>query len=171
MTFNESINIEDSGIIPYFHGKGGAMITDLPQLQVDTIQELPSIIVIDIGQNDLCWSKNDPLELANDLYTEIKLMYSMQEYLELVVICYVTEKYKLKRGDKKVEKFCEDVQTFNKRLLCLTRRDKKIMRWNHRGCTKPTWIHSTDGTHPNTGYGFHPYVKSISSLCKAEKNK
>ena len=169
--FQETLQVDGCGIIPYFYGKSGAMVSHLPQLTKETLKQFPSILIVDIGQNDLCWLKNDPQTVATDLYTEIQLMLYTYENLELVAICYATEKRKMKKGDKSLEKVNEHVHMFNMALLRLTRRDKRIMRWLHKGCTKPTETHSTDGTHPNTGYGFWRYLRSISALCKAAKKQ
>ena len=170
-TLQEEFNLRGSRILPYIDGQPGARIEYITELSNLCAAEFPQIIIVDIGQNDLCWSYNTPKELAIQLYSHIKLMFETHDTLELVAICQVTYKTKLLISDKLLGKFCQDVDEFNYQMLRLTRNDFRIMRWKHRGLSEPTKPFTTDGTHPNSISGFWKYLKSISSLCRDAKIK
>lgn len=167
-TVEEHMRIEDARVIPYFYGESGATLKSIPRLVANSLKNFPSIVIIDMCQNDLCWKENDPKTLAFNLYQEIQLMYQRYEKLELVIVCQVLQKHRMwhKKTNKSLETFNKDVDSFNYEFLKLTRRDKRVARWIHRGCSKLTNRTSKDGTHPNTVYGFWRYVKSVAALCR-----
>ena len=126
------------------------------------------MLVLEVGQNDLCSTSCKPEKLAEQLYTEILIMFECYEFLELVVVCELLKKWdtgKMK-GDKPIDKLNVDITIFNYEFLQLTRNDKRIVRWCHLGLTTLTPIISTDGTHPNTIGGYWRYLKSVANAFK-----
>ena len=170
-TLLESVNLEDSLIDLQFTGRPGLMVRDIFQLMYKHIRDLPSVVVLEIGQNDLCWRRNKPLQLAHDLYDEIHGMFHIFEYLEMVTVCQPIQKHKMTRGDKPKEKLNEDIVAFNYEFLKLTRKDTRILRWPHKKFKILTPLTSTDGTHPNTVEGYWLYQQSITSCCNYSKRE
>ena len=164
----EAVNLNDTGINPFFYGRGGVTLKNIPLFVKITQYHYPHVLVLEVGQNDLCSMSCNPEKLAEQLYTEILIMFECYEFLELVVVCEPLRKWDTGRmkGDKPIDMLNVDITIFNYEFLQLTRNDKRIVRWCHRGLTTLTPLTSTDGTHPNTIGGYWRYLKSVSNAFK-----
>ena len=164
----EAVNLNNTGINPFFYGRGGVMLCDIPTFVRNVRRHFPSAILLEIGQNDLCWNECNPEQLADSLYLEIQLMFESLEFLKLVSVCKVLRKWdnEKMKGDKKIDQLNVDINIFNHEFLQISRKDTRIIRWGHAGLTQLTKITSTDGTHPNTIGGYWRYLKSVSAACK-----
>lgn len=172
-TMSEAVNLNNTGILPHFYGRGGVMVHDIPLFVKCVRRHFPEVVLLDIGQNDLCWNSCKPEELAQKLYLEIQLMFESLECLKLVTVCQVLkkwEKYNMK-GDKKIQQLNDDIDVFNYEFFQLSRRDRRVTRWTHKGLTTLTAETSTDGTHPNTIGGYWRYLKSVSVACKISRKE
>ena len=168
----EALNLKNDRIRPFIHGQSGANIDHLKSYAEDATAQFPHIALIDIGQNDLCYTKNGtPRQLAEKLTAEIKRMFTEYERLEVAIFCKVIHKTKMWKGDKKLTRLNRDIDEFNYQMMKLTRNDIRILRWRHRGMYNPRKSHTRDGTHPNSSTGFWKYVKSISACCRWAKSK
>ena len=171
----EVINLRGSRIIPYFLGTSGANIADVPTFENAGVKQNPTIIIVDIGQNDLCWSSQTPRQYAEALNLQVRHMFDVYPNLELVVICQVTFKTQKifeaprVRTDKKLTVLNDDIDRFNYEIMKLTRHNLKIVRYRHRGMKNPVKPVSEDGTHPDSTSGKWKYMKSISAMCRMAK--
>ena len=167
----ESVNIEDEFLRLEFKGRPGLQVNQLFELMAMTQGTMPSIIILEIAQNDLCWRRNNINNLAQNFYEEVQFMLHIYSELEMVVVCQVLKKHKMGRGDKSKEKLNEDIEKFNLQFLRLTRKDTRVMSWRHKNLEELTAVTSTDGTHPNTIGGYWTYLKSIAGCCKYSKRE
>lgn len=168
----EALNLKENNIRPFIHGTSGARIEHIDSFKDKAVEQFPHAIMLDIGQNDLCWTSNgSPKELAENMLLEINNLFRVYDRLEVVMYCKVTHKTKMKRSDKKLEKFNRDVDLFNYELLKKTRNQLRIIRWNHRGMFAPKKPYTNDGTHPDSCSGFWSYVKSVSAAFRCIKEK
>ena len=167
----ESISLHGYGIRPKFAKTPCYMVEDLCKLAPTTIRHHPNIIILEIGQNDLCWLKNTSLDLAKQLYLEIQLMFETYEFLEIVTVCQAVKKWKSKKGDRQLYVMNSEIENFNYEFMRMTRTDTRIIRWRHMRLEELNEITSTDGTHPNTIGGYWLYLKSISSCIRYSKRE
>ena len=170
-TLLESLKLEDSAIDIQFSGRPGLMIPDLFDRTFNHMSNLPSIVVLEIGQNDLCWRRNTPEKMIHALYEQIEAMFHVFEYLETVTVCQALQKHSMKKGDKKLEIVNDHIEAFNYQFLLLTRKDTRIIRWPHKGLRILTEETTTDGTHPDTVGGYLQYLRSITACCKYSKRE
>jgi hypothetical protein len=152
-------------------GEPGAHLTSLPQFYVETVHLYPSIIVLDIGSNDLCSKHQDPKELAKRTVIEAEIMFHVYKKLKIVVLCGIITKYSIWPNQKKLEDFNEDTKIYNEELKNLTFNDNRIIVWFHPGLGELNEQLSTDGTHPNTVDGFQRYSTSISKILTKSKKE
>ena len=103
-------------------------------------------------------------------------LFQVYAMLKLLVLCQVTHKtdaiYSCNQAnytDKALAALNTDIDKFNNEMFCLTKRDRRIIRWRHRGMKQPDEILSTDGTHPDTLSGKWKYQRSISAMCRMAK--
>lgn len=169
-SIREEMDLARSNISPWIHGKPGACIKDIPTLKQQTEKNCnPDIIVLDIGQNDLCATTLTAAENAQQLVIQAKLLLSTGK-VKMVMLCQVTYKTKLKKSTKDYAQFLDDVDEFNYYIMKLTRKEHRIVTWKHKGMKDPEKDFTVDGTHPDTDHGLQKYRNSIMAACRAGKN-
>jgi hypothetical protein len=171
ITLDESMNLDGEGIVLSFMGEGGKLVDDLYDMGQEAVEMLPQIVIIELGQNDMCWRKNNPGETANKLYEEVCFLFETMMYLRLVVVCQSLQKWKMMKGNLKLKTVNKHIVEFNQKFYQLSKGDPRIIRWRHKGLEKLTPKTSKGGTHANTCGGHFLYQKSISGLCKHAKRE
>lgn len=169
----ETMELRGQRLIPTLVGKGSLYIKGLKKLDNQGKKSCPHVIVLEIGQNDLCWSKYSPLQYAQRLKTELERLFSVYIHCEMIALCGVTHKTpKIFESnhwlytDKKLEDLNKDIDEFNLHMYRLTRDDRRIIRWQHKGMLFPPDDFTDDGTHPSTPSGIWKHRRSVTQLCR-----
>lgn len=171
VTLRQGLLLENTHLYPSLIGISGGKFTDLPQLVIEAQEVNPHMVIVDMGTNDLCSPCFAPIELAETLKDYADDMFVKLQRLELVVLCQVTCKTKIKRSTKSLEVFNVDTEKFNIELLRITRNNHRILRWRHQGMFRGLLDHTIDGTHPDSERGKTKYIRSISQACEWGEEK
>lgn len=175
--YQEAMELRGSRIIPSLVGKAGLMINELKKLDDLGTKERPNIIILELGQNDVCWSAKTPRQYAKDLKRQLNRLFRVYNNLELIAIPKVTHKTikiyesnQWKYTDKPLVDLNKDIDTFNLEIFRNTRKDRRVIRWHHQGTINPDVEYSTDGTHMDSGSGVWKHRRSITQLCRWAKD-
>jgi hypothetical protein len=127
-TKQDVMGLSEDKVVPWFKGQGGAFIDDLSQMARELIDnpktpnegKLPNIIMVEIGQNDICMKGKTPVEIATELVREAKKLLLDFPTAKLMVICQVTiktekiyESNQHKYTDKTLDELNEDIRQLN----------------------------------------------------------
>ena len=171
----ETLNLKDDNIFLSFVGRGGTKIKDITSLAEEAVEYNPDVLLVDIAQNDLCWSDKSPEEYARYYVDEINKLPLILSTVELFVLCQVTVKTeptnpkKKLFTDKTLQVLNDDIDKFNYHVYRMTRKQFRVVRWRHKGMKDPAKSVSTDGTHPNTDDGMWKYTRSINIMSRNAK--
>jgi hypothetical protein len=169
----KELRCEDIGINPFLHGVKGANIDSFEELILKSKKLNPSIIIIDLGSNDLCYLSCKPTELARKMVAKAKELYNIYRDLGLVVLCHITQKLYMweGKGDKDINLFNTHAVRYNEKITELVRHEIGLMKWTHRGVFHISDKHTGDGTHLNTKEGKSKYKHSIINLLRSSKKE
>jgi hypothetical protein len=159
---------------PWVHGRSGKWLKDLPDLVQETKFWQPSILILELGSNDLTHPNTDPKTLAYQMYEQTLYLFDELKNLKLIVLCSITTKTYMWPDPNLIQKeigiFNADVLTYNDTLTDVIMHDNRYMKWTHRGVSNMiglTW----DGTHLNTPEGFRKHISSMANAIRTAKKE
>lgn len=162
--------IVDANIKCSIAGLSGAKINDL-ELILDMVKEHYSIVVIDIGSNDLCDNVPVPSIVA-DLKRCTANILSTHPEIEMLAICQITYRDEVPPYcAKTLDVYNQDVDALNHEIIKMTRNKYNMMQWHHKGLINPEDRITRDGVHPDTVSGKLKYFVSITDACLFAKKE
>jgi lysophospholipase L1-like esterase len=167
------LKCDDIEVKPFLYGIKGATIEHMGQLIEKSRKMKPSVIILDLGSNDLCWNSCLPTKLASSMVETAQSLFNVYHDLELVALCHITQKLYMweGKGDKSITSFNQQAVTYNEKITELVRQDVRLMKWTHRGVFNITKEITSDGTHLNTPQGSYKYYSSICNLLRCSKKE
>lgn len=124
----------------------------------------PSILIIDLGTNDLCSRDIEPEALLDSLCAFVRDMKKYAIYPSVIVFLPVLPRTgNMRPNQVSVDQFNSKAEAFNKLLEGETLREDKWWLWTHRGLKHPRY--NVDGVHLTT-QGMTQYGKTIRQLVK-----
>jgi lysophospholipase L1-like esterase len=167
------LKCDDIEVNPYLYGIKGATLDHIDELVAQTKKLHPSVLILEIGSNDLSWNSCKPVALAHRVIETAQSLFSKYNELELITICHITQKLYMwpGKGDKKIDIFNRDAVIYNEKITELVRPNIGMMKWTHRGVFNITEEHTLDGTHLNTEEGSYKYYSSICNLLRCSKKE
>ncbi len=156
----------------FLYGRSGAKIDvfEMPNLFLSMVH--PSIVVIDLGTNDICQGIN-PYVSATTLFAMATDLVS--KFQSFVFLCSVLPRVSSLGILSSVDEFNSLFREFNSYIFELCKNSDQIFYHSHRGFWEildedgnkselPVESWSNDGIHPNNIMGRHKYKNSLRNV-------
>jgi lysophospholipase L1-like esterase len=151
-------------------GKSGARVTDMKTSLLEKVRRTrPTIIIIDIGTNDVVGPKSS-YRIANIAFINAVRWLREVRSVESIVFCHQLYRMDFLGRYKNLTMFNDDIERLNVNLVRFSRRHQKIHHMKHTGLRRPTWTLLEDGYHPVSltnawAVGTMKYQKSLRRMC------
>lgn len=124
----------------------------------------PSILIFDLGTNDLCSKDIEPLELLASLRSFVNAFPSWNINPDVLIFLPVLPRTGNMRGNQvTLDQFNQKAETFNELLEDITFLEDRWFVWRHRGLKHPRY--NLDGVHL-TKIGMCHYERTLKQLVK-----
>ena len=161
----QSIQMNNLGLPLFSHkveflGLGGAHILDLIPL-FQSSSNLPDVVIIDIGTNDLTNYRAPPHTLALQVFNVARRLITHHNVAHVVILQVLPRTTWGRHGQP--QSFCSRVSRFNAMLESLVYQYKArfpVSCWMHKGMRSNINNFISDGVHLNP-LGLTKYIKSI----------
>ena len=168
----KTLEVDDYFRAIHMLGMRGATIQQLSQFTPQLVTLKPTILIIDLGSNDLSafhHGHSDIMKLTSRYYESIlKLLKASGASLAYICSC-LPRNANIARQTP--QQFLQSMHTFNTSMKAYCCTNNKLIFHTHKGFINDpnrqplpisTW--SRDGIHPNTSYGREHYKKSVRNI-------
>ena len=149
-------------------GEGGLSMDRIyknPVKYLDRLRRMqPSVLIIDLGTNDICSEKTTPHEVHASVCRMVRELPRWDVHAEAVIFLPVLPRTGgLRRSQVSLEVFNERAKVFNELLECSTFVEDRWWVWRHRGLKHKRY--NLDGVHL-TQLGMLQYERTLRQLLK-----
>lgn len=163
-----SIDLERNSIPINCLGEGGLNFTRIQAKPNEYFSQLrgvqPSVLILDLGTNDLCAPKGNPSAVFYQYGVFLKDLRRWGVAPDIIVFLPVLPRTgTLRGGQVSLDEFNRRAEEFNKLLVEESWREDKWWVWNHRGLKHPRY--NLDGVHLNAS-GMIQYERTLKQVVK-----
>jgi lysophospholipase L1-like esterase len=169
-TWSDTLALPNDEYDVTIEGLSGATVGNMDlELREIVRRERPTIIIVDIGTNDLKGPKR-PGKVAYDAFCAALRWLREVRSIQSIIFCHAIYRMDFTGRHKNLTGFNDDVERFNRQLVRYSKRHSRVHHMKHSGLRRPTWALLEDGLHPGNlvdpwAIGYWRYQRSIRRMC------